>query len=442
MFAVSISSSEESAGQGGRGAVGSDVQSSSSVSSSFLDKSDEREVDSGPGSPFYGGERVINGTSLFLLKGGVRIDRENVEPSDGWPHIKGYDWASHDVGTFVSDFSTREELQWWADRSHIARDVEDARLIHLGVSHRNERVFHGKGASEEDFFFVYTYMFNQLFLRVSFTAFQAPVLRDLNVAPSQLHPNGWAAIQAFVTVCAAMGITPSVAVFLHYFNVRPLARRGCVSLSSVQSGTLFKPYRESFKNFKKRYFKVIIRDSDRSEFHDEAGLPLFPFYWTRDPRKINARAVGCMTPEELEVVRILNTLPRRLSARNFVECLSHEDFDQITFGMVFSMDLLIVLGEQFQGSRPPDGFIQSRVCVHQDPSGSSPYGISDGGCCTTYYGSRPGALYWDRSDHHGRSFFREEEKIEGRGEILFEEEPSRGKLAAPFSPAFSILSFM
>ncbi|KOM57931.1 hypothetical protein LR48_Vigan11g096400 [Vigna angularis] len=39
------------------GAVGGDIRSSSSVSSSFLEKSDEREVDSGPESPFYGGER-------------------------------------------------------------------------------------------------------------------------------------------------------------------------------------------------------------------------------------------------------------------------------------------------------------------------------------------------------------------------------------------------
>ncbi|KOM49913.1 hypothetical protein LR48_Vigan08g074000 [Vigna angularis] len=306
MSAVSISSSKESAGQGGRGAVGGDVRSSSSVSSFYLERFDQREVDLRSGSPFYGGERVINGMSLFLLKGGVHIDQEDVEPSGGWPRIRGYGWASHDVSTFRSEYSTREELQWWADRSYIARDVEDARLIRLGGSHPNERVFHGKGASQEDFFFVYTYMFNQLFLRVSFTAFQAVVLRQLNVAPSQLHPNGWAAIQAFVTMCAAIGITQTVAVFLHYFNVRPLARRGWVSFSLVQHHTLLKPYSESFKNFKKQYFKVIMRDAGRFEFHDEAGLPLFPFYWTRDPRKINAWAVGRMTPEELEAVRIIN----------------------------------------------------------------------------------------------------------------------------------------
>ncbi|KOM55497.1 hypothetical protein LR48_Vigan10g138900 [Vigna angularis] len=290
-------------------------QSSTSVSSSFLEKS-EREVDSRPESPFYGGERFINAMSLFLLKGDVRIDREIAKPSGGWPRIKGYGWASHDV-TFRSDYNTREELQWWADRSHIVCDMEDARLIRLGVSHRNERVFHGKGTSEEDFFSVYTYMFSRLFLRVPFTAFQAVVLRDLNVAPSQLHPNGWAAIQAFVMICAAMEITPFVAIFLHYFNVQPLTRRRWVSLSTVHRRTLLKPYSESFKNFKTRYFKVIIRDAGQSEFHDEAGLPWFPFYWTRDPRKINTWAVGRVTRQELEAVRIINTLPVALVPATF-----------------------------------------------------------------------------------------------------------------------------
>ncbi|KOM52593.1 hypothetical protein LR48_Vigan09g125200 [Vigna angularis] len=186
MSSVSISSSEELAGQGGGGVAVGDAQSPSSVSS-FLKKI-EREANSGSESLFYGGERIINGMSLFLLKGSVRIDQEVAEPSEGWPRIKGYGWASHDVGLFRSDYSTRNELQWWADRY--------------------ERVFHGKGASEEDFFFLYTYMFNQLFLRIPFIAFQAAVLCELNVAPTQLHPNGWAAIQAFVTICAAMGITP------------------------------------------------------------------------------------------------------------------------------------------------------------------------------------------------------------------------------------------
>ncbi|KOM51919.1 hypothetical protein LR48_Vigan09g057800 [Vigna angularis] len=37
-----------------------------------------------------------------------------------------------------------------------------------------------------------------------------------------------------------------------------------------------------------------------------------------------------MTPKDLEAVRIINALPRR-HTRGFVECLGHEDFDQMAF---------------------------------------------------------------------------------------------------------------
>lgn len=108
-----------------------------------------------------------------------------------------------------------------------------------------------------------------------------------------------------------------------------------MSLTPVQDCCLFKPYSESFKNFKKRYFKIIIKEADLSLFHDEAGDPLFPFYWTRDPVKINPVSVGVITPVEVEAVKTINNLPRRLNVCQLVGCLGHEDFDQMTFGTVF-----------------------------------------------------------------------------------------------------------
>lgn len=98
--------------------------------------------------------------------------------------IRGYDWASYDVSLYTSEYYTKKVLKWQVDRSCIFRDVKDARLIRLGVSRQNERVFHEKESSVDDFFFVYTYLFNQLFVWVSFMAFQSAVLRALNVAPT------------------------------------------------------------------------------------------------------------------------------------------------------------------------------------------------------------------------------------------------------------------
>ncbi|RDX95766.1 hypothetical protein CR513_21665, partial [Mucuna pruriens] len=50
--------------------------------------------------------------------------------------------------------------------------------------------------------------------------FTIEALRMIGVAPSQLHPNGWAALQAFKVVCLALTMTPSASVFLIHYTVR------------------------------------------------------------------------------------------------------------------------------------------------------------------------------------------------------------------------------
>ncbi|KOM32301.1 hypothetical protein LR48_Vigan01g185700 [Vigna angularis] len=122
--------------------------------------------------------------------------------------------------------------------------------------------------------------------------------------------------------------TPTIPVFFHYFEVRPPTQGGWVSLTSVRDMTLFRPFSDSFKNFKHHYFKVIIDTAGRHEFHNAEGNPLFPFYWTREPRKIRAFPVRVLGPADLEAVRTINALPRRISARHLVECLCLEDCEQ------------------------------------------------------------------------------------------------------------------
>ncbi|KOM38158.1 hypothetical protein LR48_Vigan03g154000 [Vigna angularis] len=172
---------------------------------------------------------------------------------------------------------------------------------------------------------MYVTFFTHLFIRVPFTEFQTAVLREVNVAPTQLHPNSWAAVQAFMAMCSAVGVTPTVPVFFYYFAVRPSSSGGWVSFRSVRDRTLFRPFSDSFKNFKQHYFKIIVDKAGLREFSDGEGRPLFPFYWTRDPRRIGANSIGDLTARDLEAVRTINTLPRRISARHLVECLSLED---------------------------------------------------------------------------------------------------------------------
>ncbi|KOM57372.1 hypothetical protein LR48_Vigan11g040500 [Vigna angularis] len=249
-------------------------------------------------SPIDADKRIIYGIPIHLLKGGIPVDDAPLEWDGDGTVILGYDWAPHDASLFASEYGTKKVLTWRINWLYIVRDVEDSRLIRARVNLRNERVYHGKGSSPDDFFFMYANFFEQLCIRVPFTEFQMVVLREMNVAPTQLHPNSCAAVQAFLAMCLAVDITPTIPVFFHYFDVR-----------SFPKG-------------------VIIDDAGRHEFHDTEGNPLFPFYGTRNLRKIKAYLVGTMNLVDLEVVHTINALRRRLSARNLVECLRHEDCER------------------------------------------------------------------------------------------------------------------
>ncbi|KOM29512.1 hypothetical protein LR48_Vigan715s000200 [Vigna angularis] len=315
--------------EGGSARRGGD--SPSSVSSRFLDEAVEF---SGPGpeASSAAGDRIFHGVPLFLLQGGVRLEGSPFEP-DGYGAVV-FEWVPHIPSMYASAYGSLKDLAWRVNRTHIVRDVEDSRLIRAGVSLRNERVFYEKRSSLDDFFYMYVNFFTHLFIRVPFTKFQMAVLREVNVAPAQLHPNSWAVVQAFLAMCLAVGVTPTIPVFFHYFEVRPPPSDGWVSFTSIRERTLFRPFSDSFKNFKHHYFKIIIDATGRHEFHDGEGNPLFPFYWTREPRKIKAFLVGAMSPSDLEAVRTINALPRRISARGLVECLSLENFGQKAFELM------------------------------------------------------------------------------------------------------------
>ncbi|RDY03353.1 hypothetical protein CR513_13075, partial [Mucuna pruriens] len=84
-------------------------------------------------------------------------------------------------------------------------------MVHCG---KKERVCHSVKEGEDPFVYMYETVLSDLGFTLPFDFFEADVLRMLGIAPSQLHPNSWAAIQAFKVVCLALGILPS-ALSLH-----------------------------------------------------------------------------------------------------------------------------------------------------------------------------------------------------------------------------------
>ncbi|KOM47052.1 hypothetical protein LR48_Vigan07g075600 [Vigna angularis] len=242
-----------------------------------------------------------------------------------------YDWAAREVGEFSSLFRSRAVLADWVENSCILRTLGYNACVRLVACREDERVFHGRENSSREFFYCYAPPFYDLYLRMPFTTFQMDVLRTLNVVSSQLHPNGWGYMQAFVVLCRALVIRLTVALFLYFFRCRPTAKRGWVSLISEPGNALQELYLQSYRGFKNKFFKVSILDSGRRHFFYGEGNPKFPLYWTKEPLKFTSWAEDKMTIEELEALNVLTALPRPFSSRRLVNCLEHDDADSRVF---------------------------------------------------------------------------------------------------------------
>jgi len=122
--------------------------------------------------------------------------------------------------------------------------------------------------------------------------------------------------------------------FLHFFGTRPGDRIGWMSLVGQAKNSLFAPYTTSYKNFKGSFFKVVVEEEGRPFFFD-GETPRFPFYWTKDPTRFNVWSRSLMTNDDLEVLSILDPLPRKILTRPLVRAYLSSDKCADVDGMCF-----------------------------------------------------------------------------------------------------------
>ncbi|RDX84727.1 hypothetical protein CR513_34178, partial [Mucuna pruriens] len=117
----------------------------------------------------------------------------------------------------------------------------------------DERVCQPARGGGAGFVYMYETVFRDLGVILPFNDFIAGVVWILGVAPSQLHSNSWAAMQAFRVICHALSIHPSALVFLNFYSVHLGKKVGWVSLTPFPGRSLFTPFSTSYKGFKKHF---------------------------------------------------------------------------------------------------------------------------------------------------------------------------------------------
>ena len=148
---------------------------------------------------------------------------------------------------------------------------------------------------EGPFCFIYSMVFKRFTLRLPLTSVERALLTEVNVASAQLQPNSWAFVRAFFVLCDHFGHTPSVVVFLYFFEAKSPWKKLWVSFNGVAGRVLLTLFQQSYKGFKRKFFKI------RCSKFDPNLLDGFPLYWVKEPGLKKPRCLEDIPTREREV---------------------------------------------------------------------------------------------------------------------------------------------
>ncbi|GAU48583.1 hypothetical protein TSUD_369550 [Trifolium subterraneum] len=215
------------------------------------------------------------------------------------------DWAHEEVRNVTSKYSDfNSALACFTNLSHpSSRALFDIRPCYEG-----DAVCDAPSEGEcVCFTYVYYCIFSKLGVRMPFTEFQCEILRTLNVAPTQLHPNCWGIIRAFEILCGGLGLPLSAYSFFSCFQAKSLKKKSWIYMSNRAKHTLITPLTSSWKHFKNDFIR-ISPNPNSSLWYDDFGAPFFPFHWTKRPvMKPNLRTLP-HSLEDLETVAELRSM--------------------------------------------------------------------------------------------------------------------------------------
>ncbi|KAH1211089.1 hypothetical protein GmHk_15G045251 [Glycine max] len=155
--------------------------------------------------------------------------------------------------------------------------------------------FVDKGQS--DFTYVCEYMFKYLDISLHFSDFKCEVLIEMNVALTQLHPNNWTFMKAFLILCYYLNITLNC----QQVKVSEDGKVGWVSMMGAR-GSLFTLFNSSWKKFKTHFLKITLNpvypDHINLFYKYYGETRRFPFYWQEFSQRFKSRTSPLLSPED------------------------------------------------------------------------------------------------------------------------------------------------
>ncbi|KAK7243600.1 hypothetical protein RIF29_38405 [Crotalaria pallida] len=206
-------------------------------------------------------ERGFWGSGM-KVKGGNMAPRKVVLNPAAFPaptDVERYNWIDREVVGTKSVLKTEVSVN--SVRQLLLPCPEDETRTSYAVRSCTEndrictRVLDGKS------FFMYEDLVSLLGARLPFSEVETRLLQVLGIAPSQLHPQAWAFLRAFQKYCQTKNLLCLVQTFLCLFHPQTTIKesgeleRLWVSVKSRSHYGLFAKYLDSWKYFKKKFFR-------------------------------------------------------------------------------------------------------------------------------------------------------------------------------------------
>ena len=189
----------------------------------------------------------------------------------------------------------------------------DCGIVSLERVSAIERVCHGQEGPIEKFFYMHMCHFSQLHMRLP--------LNDFTMGYSVISTwrlSSWAYFQAFRVLCQSLYLRPSPHAFLYFYDTRHQQPTTWLSLVSRPSISRLDAFSQSFKHFKDRYFKVVVKKEGKSHFLNAYESTKFPFSWTGSPCRYKDMGTDELLAADKEVVEVLMKFSNKLPTKGLV----------------------------------------------------------------------------------------------------------------------------
>ncbi|AES76998.2 hypothetical protein MTR_6g090350 [Medicago truncatula] len=223
---------------------------------------------------------------------------------------------SDDVQRYDSAYNDQSKVDFFRSKILVSSTMREEDIV-LSPCPPGEKVCIIRPKGVREVFHMYGAVLEEFGVKIPFTLFEMDVLRLLNVAPTQIHPNSWAFIRGFEILCDALDMIPSAGVFFCFYGTKGVDKGSWVPISAHPGKALFPAFASNFKrDWKKSFLRVQSSEDSLVSVASVRGELRFPLGWTATPLVVSGYDYQKMTPYEQGVVgflhRMLHTDIRKL----------------------------------------------------------------------------------------------------------------------------------